>query len=569
MTRRRDKGLRFSRRHFVVGVLLAGMTALAARSVHLQVLDREFLREEGDARHLRVVKMSAHRGMITDRNGEPLAISTPVDSVWANPGELMSARERLPELARLLGVPADDLWQTIASRADREFVYLRRHINPDLGRRVLALELPGVALQREYRRFYPLGEVAAHLIGFTNVDDHGQEGLELAWDAWLSGEPGLKRVVRDRLGRIVKDVEQIRPVRPGHDLRLSIDSRLQYLAYRELKKAVERHRARAGSIVLLDPHSGEVLAMVNQPSYNPNNRKGLKVEALRNRAVTDVFEPGSTVKPFVVAAALESGRVPRGLRIDTSPGYYRVSGHLIRDDRNNGRLDLAHILIRSSNVGASKLAMRLPSDVLWQGLSRVGFGQATGSGFPGERSGLLNPPQRWRKLDKATLAFGYGLSVTALQLAQAYSVLAADGVLHPAHFVPGQEVRPRRVMRAATARSVRAMLRGVISDEGTARRAAVPGYSVAGKTGTVHKAVAGGYAEDRYVAIFAGMAPADDPRLVAVVVIDEPQGDYYGGKVAAPVFSRVMQAALRVLNVAPDAPAGLQAGRVSSREGAA
>lgn len=566
MSGRRDSGFGLGRRHFVIGVLLAGMAALAARSIDLQILDRDFLREEGDARHLRVVKMSAHRGMISDRNGEPLAISTPVDSVWANPGELMQARERLPELARVLDVPAERLWQTIASRADREFVYLRRHINPDLGRKVLALGLPGVALQREYRRFYPLGEVAAHLIGFTNVDDHGQEGLELAWDAWLSGEPGLKRVIRDRLGRVIDDVEQIRPVQPGHDLRLSIDSRLQYMAYRELKKAVERHHARGGSIVMLDPRTGEVLAMVNQPSYNPNNRKGLKPAALRNRAATDVFEPGSTIKPFVVAAALESGRVPRGLRIDTSPGYYRVSGHLIRDDHNNGRIDLAHILIRSSNVGASKLAMRLPSEQLWEGLARVGFGRSTGSGFPGERSGLLNPPERWRKLDKATLAFGYGVSVTALQLAQAYSVLAADGVLYPAHFVPGQKLEARRVMKAETARTVRNMLRGVVSDEGTARLAAIPGYSVAGKTGTVHKAVAGGYAEDRYFAIFAGMAPARDPRVVTVVVIDEPQGDYYGGKVAAPVFAGVMRAALRLLNVAPDAPAQLQAVRRAGRE---
>lgn len=577
MSAARDNSLRYTaRRVFVLGLFAFAMMSLVARAVDLQVLKRDFLQGQGDARQQRVVEIPAHRGMITDRNGEALAISTPVDSVWANPQETMLARERLPELARLLGIDGDELHRRLAERADREFIYLQRHINPDLAREVMDLEIPGVALQREYRRYYPMGEVTAHVVGFTDIDDRGQEGLELAYDQWLAGEPGAKRVIRDRLGRSVEDVERIRAPRAGREIRLSIDRRVQYLAYRELKAAVQRHGARSGSAVVLDVTTGEVLAMVNQPSFNPNSRKGLRGELYRNRAVTDVFEPGSTIKPFTIAAALEAGLVKPASEINTAPGYYRVSGHTIRDARNYGVIDISHIIIKSSNVGASKLALALEPRDLWSMFSSVGFGQVTGSGFPGEAAGVLTDASRWRELERATLSFGYGLSVTPLQLAQAYGAIAGDGVMRTASFVLGAEGgTAERVMPADTARRIRGMLEGVVSREGTGIRAAVNGYRVAGKTGTVHKSTAGGYAENRYVSVFAGMAPASHPRLVSVVMINEPStGEYYGGVVAAPVFSNIMGGALRLLDVPPDdlAPqsAPLQAERpAGAREGPA
>lgn len=576
MTASRDNSFRYTaRRSFVLGLFALGMVSLVARAVDLQVLKRDFLQGQGDARQQRVVEIPAHRGMIKDRNGEALAISTPVDSVWANPQETMLARERLPGLAKLLDMEQDELYRRLAERADREFIYLQRHINPDLARQVMDLEIPGVALQREYRRYYPMGEVTAHVVGFTDIDDHGQEGLELAYDEWLAGEPGAKRVIRDRLGRSVEDVERIRAPRAGREIRLSIDRRVQYLAYRELKAAVQRHGARSGSAVVLDVTTGEVLAMVNQPSFNPNSRKGLRGELYRNRAVTDVFEPGSTIKPFTIAAALESGLVKPASEINTAPGYYRVSGHTIRDAHNYGVLDISHIIIKSSNVGASKLALSMDPRDLWSMYSRVGFGQITGSGFPGEAAGVLTDASRWRELERATLSFGYGLSVTPLQLAQAYGVVAGDGMLRPAKFMlDGHAATEERIMRAETAQRIRRMLEGVVSREGTGLRAAVSGYHVAGKTGTVHKSTAGGYAEDRYLSVFAGMAPASHPRLVSVVMINEPtDGEYYGGVVAAPVFSKIMSGALRLLDIPPDdlsVQPPLQADRrAGEREGAA
>jgi len=541
------------RRYFVLSAFGVAMAALVARGFYLQVLDHEYLRGEADARQLRTVEMSAHRGPILDRNGEAVAISTPVDSVWANPSELIHARERLPELAVLLGLDTDALLQRLASRADKEFIYIKRRINPDMARRVMNLGLPGVSLQREYRRFYPMGEVMAHVLGFTNIDDHGQEGLELAYDDWLSGEPGLKRVIRDRLGRVIDDVEQIRSAEPGKQLQLSLDARLQYLAYRELKQAVKQHGAKSGSVVVMRPQTGEVLAMVNQPAFNPNNRKGFNTGLYRNRAVTDVFEPGSTIKPFVVAAAIDSGRFSSSSSINTAPGYFSLHGHTIKDHRNYGKLKLGKILSKSSNVGASKLAMELPSEQLWAILDGVGFGQTTGSGFPGESSGLMTDYSSWREIEQAILAYGYGMSVTPLQLAEAYSVLASDGAHRAASFVKVSEVESTQVMRKETARAVRSLLTGVVDPEGTGFQASVSGYTVAGKTGTAKKSVAGGYSEDRYVAVFAGMAPASQPELVTVVMINEPSGEEYsGGSVAAPVFSRVMAGALRYMNVAPD-----------------
>ena len=542
------------RRLLLRGLLVAGFAVLGWRAVDLQVFDRGFLQKEADARHLRTVTLSAHRGMILDRNGEPLAVSTPVDSIWANPRELIPARVPLGRLATVLGMEHDELQRRLAARAGREFVYLRRHVDPAVAARVEALEIPGIYLQREYRRYYPDGEVIAHVVGFTNIDDQGQEGMELAYDDWLRGEPGAKRVIKDGLRDTIEDVELIRAPRPGRDLVLSIDRRLQYLAYRELKAAVRHHKARSGSVVLLDATTGEVLAMVNQPSFNPNNRKRKRPADMRNRAVTDVFEPGSTIKPFTVACGLELGKYRPDTRIETGPGWYQVGVNTIRDIHNYGTLDVTGVIRKSSNVGASKIALSLPRDAFWSLLDRVGFGTATASGFPGEAAGLLVNYRRWYPIEQATLAFGYGLSVTPLQLARAYGIFATDGVLYPSSLLRLE--RPpagERVVSARVARQVRRMLEEVVGPEGTAQKAAVPGYRVAGKTGTVRKSVGGGYAEDRYNAVFVGLAPASAPRLVALVMINEPDnGEYYGGAVAAPVFARVMTGALRLLNVAPD-----------------
>ena len=524
------------------------------RVVDLHVFHKDFLQDQGDARYLRIVPIPAHRGMIMDRHGEPLAISTPVDSVWVQPVAFSSAYNEWPKLAKLLTLDLADIQRTVSQRKDKEFVYLKRHIGPDLAGRVMALELPGVNLQREYHRYYPAGEVAAHVLGFSNVDDRGQEGLELAYDDWLKGVPGSQRVLKDRLGRVVRHVEQIRKPLPGRDLTLSLDRRLQYLAYRELKRAVLQHKARSGSAVILDVQSGEVLAMVNQPSYNPNNRDQFMGSQTRNRAVTDLLEPGSTVKPFTVVAALESGRFRASSLVDTSPGRIRLGQAVIRDSRDYGQISLAKVIQKSSNVGASKIALALPDETLWKIHARLGFGNATNSGFPGEAGGLLSHARHWRDIEKATLAYGYGMSVTPLQLARAYSVLATNGVIKPISFLRTDDViEGERIFATSTTRQVSRMLEAVVQEGGTGTRAQIAGYKVAGKTGTVKKAVAGGYSDDRYIAVFAGIAPASQPRLAMVVTINEPRGDtYYGGEVAAPVFSKVMAGALRMMGIAPD-----------------
>ncbi len=539
----------------LLGLLALSGAALVARAMDLQIRDHEFLQGQGDARHLRLAELPAHRGAIVDRHGEPLAMSAPVDSAWADPAVLASASGRLPALARVLGLNPRRLARELERRSGQSFFYLRRHLEPELARQVRELAIPGVYLRREYRRFYPSGEVAAHLLGFTNIDDRGQEGLELAYDHWLRGEPGAKRVLRDNRGHIVEDVERLRAPQPGRDLALAIDRRLQYLAYRELKAAVQRHRARSGSLVLLDVATGEVLAMVNQPAFNPNDRSQIEARRTRNRAVTDVFEPGSTIKPFTVAAALQSGRYAPHTPVDTSPGVLRVGRERVRDIRDYGRIDVTTVIRKSSNVGAARIALELPEGSVWRQLGGLGFGRSTGSGFPGEAAGHLAAMPPRRPIERATLAFGYGVSATPLQLAQAYGVLAADGLLRPVSLLRrDQAPAGERVLPAATARAVRRMMETVVSQGGTAPMAAVPGYRVAGKTGTVRKPVPGGYAEDRYVAMFAGMAPAAQPRFVMAVIIDEPQGqDYYGGQVAAPVFAAVMAGALRLRDVAPDA----------------
>jgi cell division protein FtsI (penicillin-binding protein 3) len=553
-------GRRFVARATLVGGLFVLVAiALLARAVHLQVLNKDFLNQQADTRHLRTERISAHRGTITDRHGEPLAISTPVDSIWANPKELASAVDSVPKLARVLGIEPQQLMRRVTRSMDKEFLYLKRHLSPEKASEVLALKLPGVNVQREYRRYYPAGEVAGHVVGFTNIDDLGQEGLELAFNHWLAGESGSKRVLKDRLGRSVENVESIRPPHHGKDLRTSIDLRIQYLAYRTLKSAIKSHNAESGSIVVLDILTGEVLAIVNQPTYNPNDRAQYSAERYRNRAVTDIFEPGSSIKPLVVAAALESGQYRASSVVDTAPGYIVVGPKTIEDSRNLGRISLTTILARSSNVGVTKLAMSLEPDQLWNTMSQFGLGSLTSSGFPGESAGLLTHYNHWRPISQATLAYGYGVSVTPLQLTQAYAALGSNGLSRPISLValdaPGAG---ERVLSDDSAVAVRRMLEEVVRPGGTGTKAAVTGYRIAGKTGTAWKFAAGGYSEDKYISIFAGLAPASEPRLAAVVVIDEPSGEfYYGSDVAAPVFADVMSESLRLLAIPPDAlPAG-------------
>ena len=537
------------------GVLVAAAAGLLWRAVDLQLMDHGFLASQGDARYSRVAAIAAHRGTVTDRYGEPVAVSTPVDSVWVNPKELALATDQLPRLAKALKLDKNDLARRVTSNLDREFLYLRRHMRPADAARIKALGVPGVYLVREYRRYYPSGEVVGHLLGFTSVDDTGQEGLELAFDHWLAGEDGAKRVIQDRYGRVVQDVESIRPVRPGRDLVLSIDLRIQYLAYRELKAAIREQRAKSGSVIVLDVDSGEVLAMVNQPAYNPNDRDQINARSYRNRAATDILEPGSSIKPFVIAAALSSGKYNERSIVDTSPGFIRVGAKPIEDKHNLGRIDLATILAKSSNVGMTHVALSLDPEQLWGTLTRLGFGQVTTSGYPGESAGLLPHWSHWRPIGIATMSYGYGLSVTPLQLAHAYATIGAGSMSRPVSFLR-VDAAPvgDRVLDERVSRELVHMLESVVSPDGTGLRAAIPGYRVAGKTGTAWKSNAGGYSTDRYMAVFGGVAPATHPRLAAVVIIDEPgAGKFYGGDVAAPVFSRVVGGALRLMAVAPDA----------------
>jgi cell division protein FtsI (penicillin-binding protein 3) len=553
---KRQTARRFTGRVTLIAVFFGLLaSSLIARAVHLQVFNKDFLNQQADTRHLRVEMISAHRGTITDRNGEPLAISTPVDSIWANPKELAPAVDDVPQLARVLGVDSQQLIRRITRSMDKEFLYLKRRLSPEKAKEVLALKLPGINVQREYRRYYPAGEVAGHLIGFTDIDDDGQEGLELAFNHWLAGEMGAKRVLKDRYGRSVENVESIRPPHHGKELRTSIDLRIQYVAYRVLKTAIQTHSAESGSIVVLDVQTGEILAIVNQPTYNPNDRSQFSAERYRNRAITDIFEPGSSIKPLVVAAALESGEYRPSSVIDTAPGYVVVGPKTIEDSRNLGRISLTTILARSSNVGATKLAMSLQSDQLWNTMTQFGLGSLTASGFPGESAGLLTHFSHWRPISQATLAYGYGLSVTPLQLAQAYGVLGNNGQLRPISLVAlDQPAEGDQIISRESATAVRRMLEEVVRPGGTGTGAAVTGYRIAGKTGTSWKFAAGGYSKDKYISVFAGLAPASNPRLAAVVVIDEPTGElYYGGDVAAPVFADVMSESLRLLAVPPDA----------------
>jgi cell division protein FtsI (penicillin-binding protein 3) len=537
---------------FVLVVL--GAAGLAARAVELQLLDHGFLAKQGDDRSMRVVKIAAHRGAITDRNGEPLAMSTPVDSIWVNPQEINDSIDQLPKLAKALQQDPQSLARRVTSNLDREFLYLVRHMPPEQAAYVKSLGIPGVYSLREYRRFYPAGEVSGHVVGFTTIDDQGQEGLELGYDQLLNGEDGAKRVLQDLYGHSVENVESIRAPRPGRDLATSIDLRIQYLAYRELKFAMKEYQARAGSVIVIDCDTGEVLAMVNQPSYNPNDREQYKPDLYRNRAATDIFEPGSSIKPFIIAAALASGQYRPDSVVDTSPGVLKVGTKVFEDEHNLGLIDLATVLAKSSNVGAAKIALSLKPEQIWTTLTGLGFGQVTGSDYPGESAGMLSHYSHWRPIGIATMSHGYGISVTPLQLAHAYATIGAGGIRRPISFEKlSGPVAGERVMDAKVANSLVQLMEQVVTSGGTGKRAAVVGYRVAGKTGTAWKSFAGGYSTDKYMATFAGLVPASHPKLATVIVIDEPSGNLFmAADVAAPLFSNILSGALRLMDIAPD-----------------
>ena len=536
-------------------MLLAGFLVLLGRAVYLQGLHNDFLQKKGDARYGRVIALSATRGMITDRNREPLAISTPVESVWASPADVNISTAQMKRLSQLLELDPTEIRRRLAD-SNRDFVYLKRHLPPEQAAKIVELNVPGMFLQREFRRYYPGSEYFAHLIGFTNVDDQGQEALELAFDKELAGKPGSRRVIKDRLGRIVEDVESVRLPQQGRELALSIDAKIQYLAYRELKIAVDSNRAKAGGIVVLDVATGEVLAMANLPSYNPNNRGKLEPRRTRNRTVTDLFEPGSTLKPFTVAVAMESGLYKPDTIVETGSGQLTIGRATIHDAHPGGALTVAQVIQKSSNVGAAKIALSLPAEKLWNIFSHVGFGTQPRSGFPGEVSGKLRAYESWRPIEQATMSYGHGISLSLLQLARAYLVFASDGEIKPVTVVKlNTPVASTRVISVETAMQVRKMLELVVQPGGTAPRAQINGYRVAGKTGTAHKLDGATYAAHKYVSSFIGFAPASAPRLIVAVMLDEPgAGQYYGGTVAAPVFSTVMAGSLRLLGVKPDAP---------------
>ena len=553
----------------VTALLALLLLLLCWRLLELQVLDRErgyeFLQDRGDMQSVKIEEIPAHRGQILDRNGQPLAVSTPLVSIWVNPQEVnpqntetikakkaITARAQWSQLAHLLGMPQSELENRFAQRG-KKFLYLRRHMLPGEAEAVLALKIPGVYGRREYRRFYPAGDVTAHLLGFTDVSDRGQEGLELAYDEWLSGKPGSKKVLKGLDGKIIREIDAGRAAQPGRDLVLSIDLRLQYVAHRELRAQLQEFGAHAGSVVLLDNKTGEVLAMANQPSFNPNSRVLLRPRDMRNRAMTDLIEPGSTMKAMSMVAALESGKYTPDTPVDANPGYIRVDGKTLKDPVNFGAINITRVITKSSQVGMTRVALSLDEKNLVDVASRFGMGAGTDTGFPGEVHGLLPVRKRWSDIERANFAFGYGLQVTPLQLARAYSVFATSGCRRPISLLRKDEAgKCEQVISPTIANEMTGMLRTVIGPEGTGKRAAIPAYSVAGKTGTVHKVGAQGY-EDRYRSIFVGYAPSTNPRVVAVIVIDDPSnGRYHGGEAAAPVFSRVVGGAMRLLNVAPD-----------------
>lgn len=540
------------RRRVLLMALMAGSIALTGRAIYLQGLHRDFLQEQGDQRYSRTISLFAHRGMITDRNKEPMAISTPVESVWASPPDVEITPKQMKKLAELLDVKPQVITKKLKNQ-NREFVYLKRRMAPEDAARVMQLDIPGVFLQREYRRFYPAGETAAHLIGFTGIDDKGQEGVELLYQDVLAGKQGSRRVIKDRQGHIIEDLEAVKVPQDGRDLALSIDRRIQYLAHRELANAVEVNKAKAGAIVVLDARTGEVLALANLPTYNPNKPANLR-ENGRNRAIVDIFEPGSTMKPFTAAQALESGNFNPETLVHTGAGRISIGPAVISDAHPAGTITVAQVIQKSSNVGSTKMALSLPPQTMWSMFNQLGFGASPNVGFPGEAKGRVRPWQTWKPIEQATMSYGHGISVSLIQLARAYGAFASDGEVKPISLVKLKDAPVgQQVFSAQTARNIRTMLEMVVQPGGTAQQAQVPGYRVAGKTGTSHKLINGQYAENQYVSSFVGFAPASDPRLIIAVMVDEPSaGKYYGGAVAAPVFSAVMAGALRTLAIPQD-----------------
>lgn len=542
------------RQRLLLAIMLFGMFVLAGRAVFLHVVDTRFLQKQGDKRHVGTASLPGYRGKILDRNNEPLAISTPIESVWVNP-QLLKEEEfgLFRKVAKRLGKTDKQVNRLLKKGSKTSFAYLKRHVHPAEVKVIRELKISGVNFEKSFKRYYPAGAVSSHIVGFTNIDDIGQEGMELGYEKNLKGMAGKKRVIRDGRKRVINDVESIRASVRGTDLVLSIDQRIQYVAYKELRAGFEKNKALSASLVVLDAKNGEVLAAVNQPDYNPNNRKKLKANLTRNRAILDIFEPGSTVKPFVIAAALDGGYVDEDDTIETH-GYYSVGRNLVKDTHNYGDLSLTGVLKKSSNVGISKIALMMPREYFWDSYNKLGFGTAPNIGFPGEAKGALLDFQRWHDFEHATLSYGYGVSTSVLQLARAYTALADDGMLHSVSLLKrNKDEDAERVFSADTAIKVKEMLEHVIEKDGTAYQARVDGYRVAGKTGTVKKATAGGYAEDRYLAVFAGLAPASNPRFVIAVMVDEPsEGKYYGGLVAAPIFAKVMASALRIYGVVPD-----------------
>lgn len=535
-------------------LILGSFGVLIGRAFYLQTLHTDFLQEKGESRYRRDIEISASRGRIADRHGDVLAISTPMKSIWAIPPAATLTPVQTRQLAALLETDVKQLNHKLDT--DKTFVFLRRQIPPAVADQVAALKLPGIGQDKEYRRFYPTGEMTAHMVGFTGVDDKGLEGVELAYHSELLGQPGSRSVIKDRRGQIVEDVGSIKPPQDGKDIRLALDSKIQYLAYSHLKQAIADNNAKAGGVVVLDVKTGEIVALANWPTYNPNNREGLSGSQLRNRAVTDTFEPGSTLKPFTIGLALDNGKVRSDTIINCAPGRLTIGSATIADAHPHGALTVAEVIQKSSNVGAAKIAAMLPAQKMWQMFDDVGFGQVPHLGFPGEVSGRVRPWKNWRPIEQATMSYGHGISVSLIQLARAYSVFARDGDLIPLSLTRLDSPAPSGipVFSPKTAREVRAMLEMAVQPGGTAPKAQIPGYRVAGKTGTAYKLVGGRYA-NKYVASFVGFAPASDPRLIVAVMIDEPSaGQHYGGDVAAPVFAAVMASSLRTLGIAPDVP---------------
>ncbi len=544
------------RSHLLFGLLVLGLTGLIGRAVYLQGMHHDFLQEKGESRYSRIVAMNADRGMIADRNGQILAISSPIASVYVDPKVVKITSEQLKQLSTLLEADGKDIDERI-NRKNSRFVYLKRQVVPDIAEKIVKLKIPGIYLTHESKRYYPEGEFAAHVLGFTDINDEGQEGVERGWQQTLAGELGSRRVIKDNKGRIIEDIENIRLPKQGQDLILSIDRRIQYRAHVELKEAVKLNKAKAGSIVVLDAQTGEILALTNLPVYNPNNRSTISNEKIRNRALIDTFEPGSTLKPFTVAIAMEVGKVNSNTVMQTSPGMLQVGRRTIRDVNNKGELTVAQVIQQSSNVGTAKIALSLPPQAMWEMFNRSGFGILTNSGFPGEASGILRSYNTWRPIEQATMSYGHGISTSLMQLARAYTIFTSGGELKPISLLKqNMPVRGQRVISRDTASAMSYMLEMATKPGGTAPLAQINGYRVAGKTGTAHKLIDGQYAKKHYISTFVGYAPASNPRLIIAVMIDEPSaGKYFGGAVAAPVFSKVMSSALHIMNIPPDAPA--------------